>query len=303
MAKLTENNITKKNIKEYLDKYSDFSFEIKVLNKINSLGFSCNHSGTYEDPITKKTREFDIRANKVEKLSTDVIFTICLAVECKNISNEYPLLFHCLSRTEDEAYQDLVWSEYYRPSSVSSLPLSNLYTEYAKKITLSKEDSVYKMGELVGKSCDQIGRKKNNEIFASDSSVFDKISQSINSSFDIFHWSHYECTTNNNMKYISIIIPILVVPKNTIWYVLYDDLGSQIKGPENIERIPYFVNKHWKIGEGKNESPNYYYISHIEVVELDSLEYLLDLHTEKDRFSYDNLEKYYFNMLGSDVEI
>jgi hypothetical protein len=47
--------IDKSDIKKYLNNYSDFSFEIKVLEKLGSLGFNCQHSGLYEDPVTKKT--------------------------------------------------------------------------------------------------------------------------------------------------------------------------------------------------------------------------------------------------------
>jgi hypothetical protein len=36
MAKLSDGNIQKKDIEEYLNNYSDFSFEIKVLKKLTS---------------------------------------------------------------------------------------------------------------------------------------------------------------------------------------------------------------------------------------------------------------------------
>lgn len=46
--------ITDIDIKEYLDNYSDFNFEMKVLKEIKRKNFDCAHSGTYEDPISKK---------------------------------------------------------------------------------------------------------------------------------------------------------------------------------------------------------------------------------------------------------
>ena len=62
MRKLSPNSITQSDIAEYLNGYSDFSFEIKVLKKFTNLGYECEHGGTYEDPVTGKSREFDIRA-------------------------------------------------------------------------------------------------------------------------------------------------------------------------------------------------------------------------------------------------
>lgn len=85
MAKLKDEKINVQDVNEYLEKYSDFSFEIKVLKKLVSLGFQCEHSGTYEDPTTKKTREFDIRAWKIDQLGKKTTFRFCLAVECKNL--------------------------------------------------------------------------------------------------------------------------------------------------------------------------------------------------------------------------
>ncbi len=85
MVKLFDREIEKKDIIEYLNSYSDFSFEIKVLNKVISLGFKCEHSGTYKDPVTGVTREFDIRATKKIHDYDKKTLYLCLAIECKNV--------------------------------------------------------------------------------------------------------------------------------------------------------------------------------------------------------------------------
>lgn len=64
MARLKSDPITKADLDEYLENYSDFSFEVRILNTLIDLGFSCEHRGSYTDPATKKLREFDIRATK-----------------------------------------------------------------------------------------------------------------------------------------------------------------------------------------------------------------------------------------------
>lgn len=157
--KLTNNIIQKSDIEDYLNNYSDFSFEIKVLQKLCSLGFSCEHSGTYEDPITKKTREFDIRAQKKSDLKDNITFNFRLAVECKNLRENFPLLVHCLPRTAAEAYQHVINSH----RSQTIMP----YYRYGLRVLLDKDDSVYKVGSPVGKSCDQIGKKaQSNELVA-----------------------------------------------------------------------------------------------------------------------------------------
>ena len=46
MAKLLDRKIEKDNIEEYLNNFSDFSFEVKVLKILTSIGFDCEHLGT-----------------------------------------------------------------------------------------------------------------------------------------------------------------------------------------------------------------------------------------------------------------
>ena len=110
MAKLKDTAISKEDINEYLQNYSNFSFEIYALRKFISAGFSCQHAGTYEDPVTKKTREFDIRARKYIELDAALHLNICFSVECKNLRDNFPLVVHCMPRDESECYLDLIWS-------------------------------------------------------------------------------------------------------------------------------------------------------------------------------------------------
>lgn len=65
MAKqLKQTPISGADLIEFLNNQSDFSFEIQTLRSLNDRGFLCQHGGTFDDPTTKKPREFDIRATK-----------------------------------------------------------------------------------------------------------------------------------------------------------------------------------------------------------------------------------------------
>ena len=62
-TKLKPAPVTLKDLNEYLsESTSDFSFELEVLKELRSHHLKCEHGGHYEDPVTKKSREFDIRA-------------------------------------------------------------------------------------------------------------------------------------------------------------------------------------------------------------------------------------------------
>ena len=284
MPKLADKKIQKSDIEEHLKNYSDFSFEIKVLQKLSSLGFSCEHSGTYEDPVTKKTREFDIRAQKRDHLKDNVIFNFCLAAECKNLRANFPLLVHCLPRRRAEAYQHLV------NSHTPSEPVLSYY-RYGFRVILDEEDSFYKLGEPVGKSYDQVGKKsQSNEVVASDTDVFEKISQSINSAYDLVRAAHY--AGNRDLTVFSFVLPILVVPQDRVWTVTYDFEGNIVDGPKPSNHVSYYINKSWKLGGNGTEVAVWYYLSHLEIVELGGLEKLISDHYGGDRFSLSKLYGY-----------
>ncbi len=54
--------LTAENISTYLKDNSNFSFEAQVAKILRDYGFNVSHAGTYIDGVTKKIRQFDIRA-------------------------------------------------------------------------------------------------------------------------------------------------------------------------------------------------------------------------------------------------
>lgn len=99
MAKLKNNQISLTDLLEYLNSYSDFSFELAVLKMLRENEVECEHGGHYQDPVTNKSREFDIRAIK-----TIEHFRVRMAIECKNIRENFPILISCIPRHTQESY-------------------------------------------------------------------------------------------------------------------------------------------------------------------------------------------------------
>ena len=64
MAKLKTDPITQADLAEFSRNDSDFALELRVLLQLRGLGFQCEHSAYYEDPVDHKFRQFDIRADK-----------------------------------------------------------------------------------------------------------------------------------------------------------------------------------------------------------------------------------------------
>jgi hypothetical protein len=134
MAKLSDSPITAKDLLDFAVADSDFGFEMQVLRQLRAAGFTCSHSGTYRDPVTDKIRQFDIRASKGR-----VGALLQLAVECKKLRPNNPLLLSATARTSEEAFHDLVaWQPQQIAVSigpVTALPVTNSGKWLARKLT------------------------------------------------------------------------------------------------------------------------------------------------------------------------
>lgn len=272
MANLSDDPIAETDIEEYLNGYSDFSFEIQVLNKFLKLGFTCEHGGVYDDPVTDKSREFDIRA-----LYTKGAMRLRLSIECKNLRNNFPLVLHCLERKRSESYNEVICTFDPEKLSENSGVVIPAQREFSRVVRLKTSNTLYSPRDYVAKSADQVGRKQQDKsITSTDSGVFDKISQSINSAYDFVSEAQY--LEIREGSYFSLIFPVLVIPDDTLWQTKHDNQGVRQGKPELIRRSSYFIGKEWRTG-GINAIT--YSISHLEIVTFSEIEnfvsnYLLD---------------------------
>ena len=270
MAKLKPDSISQADLLEYLNDHSDFSFEIEILKSLTKIGFDCEHGGSYKDPVTKKTREFDIRATKVFGESF-----LRLAVECKNLRDNFPLLISCVPRREDESFHEICISVDPDKHSLEDTPqMYNPVMQKSKNIRLTGNHSLYKTGDPVGKSCDQIGRYSNGGIIANDSKVYEKWSQALSSADDL---TYLACTDGNDRtgnRALSLVFPFMVVPNGRLWVTQYDADGNRFVDPVQTDRCSYFVNlSYYHRGALTGDEYN---ISHLEFVTQNGLLKLID---------------------------
>lgn len=271
MAKLKSDPIAPSDLIEYLDNHSDFSFEVETLKELIELGFTCEHGGTYEDPATQKPREYDIRATRriEERL-------LRLAIECKNLRPNFPLLISCLPRRPEEAFHELSISVKPRteiPTRFGTteylLPKTAAMISYAQSYRLRNTDSLYPVGESVGKSCDQVGRSATNaEIISGDSGIYDKWSQALSSAHDLVSLI-FSDGKRIGKQAASLVFPLVVVPNDRLWCVKYDVSGNRISEPELVNRCSFFVNRKYLYQSSSGEKK--FVVSHLEFVTLNGL--------------------------------
>lgn len=245
---VNEAPFTQGEVQQYVDNFSDFSFEVKTLALLCATGFSCSHSGTYTDPITGKTREYDIRATKIENAPGIGFYELQLPVECKNIKSYSPLVVHRLPRRREESTHDLV-----------------INTGKSRgRVNVPPPFSLYRNGNLTGKSIDQL-RRNDLRIYGSDSEVFDKVSQALCSAHEMIQVA----ASGHGNFIVSSVIPILVIPTGTLWVIDYDENGNVVNGPEAVQQTSYYCGKTWSY---PGQLLSSYSISHFEIVTIDFLQ-------------------------------
>lgn len=264
MAKLQDEVIGLKDFTDYLATSSDFAFELEVLRTLRKLGFECHHGGTYEDAQTSKLRQFDIRASI--KLGYAYLH---LAVECKQVRANFPLLVMRVPRRREESYHDVLLTvdpERWDLGQPQPIPA---FRKRGEAIQVNPSNRVYPPHTHVGKSCAQIGRDTKNEITHTDSELFAKWSQAISSAEGVINDAFYTVPTDREGWLVSIVLPLVVIPDDRLWVVDYDDDGNMVNEPKQISRCAYYIAAACVAGDKIVSVP--YVLSHLEFVTMSGL--------------------------------
>jgi hypothetical protein len=250
VAKLRPDAISEADLQEFVACDSDFGFEMRVLGRLRALGFECSHSGTYQDPVTEKIRQFDIRA--VKRKGNCVL---SLGVECKNLRENHPLLLSAVPRTASESFHQVIAFE--------GAPITTIA---GRTVCPS---SIYRAGDMVGKKTDQIGRDASGELLRDDSGAFEKLNQAVNSCKDLVVRAVLSPPPDVRPSF-TVVVPVLVVPSQVLWQVDYAEDGSVQARPRRLERSSLFIDHTWPVDRGA-WGVIAYRLSHLEVVTLDGL--------------------------------
>lgn len=288
MAKLKMDPIAAADVREFVEDHSDFAFELSVYNQLTKLGFTCDHGGTYTDPLTEKIRQFDIRATWTDQSQWLLPHEqIRLAVECKQLQDNFPLVIHTVPRKFDEGIHDVLLSvnpDKFRLPTGEGITVPALAPS-AMKRKVAGRFSIYNEEQPVGKSCAQVGRNQSG-ITSTDSEVFSKWTQAISSAQVL---ADQACEEGARQEYrgalTTLILPVVVVPNGRLWAVHFNADGSLDAEPQQVIRCPYWINSTFECGDRLTGFS--YTLSHLEFVTTDGLtELVRDLMDELYRESY-----------------
>lgn len=250
--------VTQADLSAYLALQDDFALELFTTSEARKAGLEVVHGGTYEDSVTGKHRQFDVRAFYVNENRE-----ICLAVECKALRANYPLLVSRIARTESESAHDVVYT--YRQSSFLDGYVPG------QCITVAPSPKLYPTGSPVGKSMTQVGLNADGDFVASDSDTYDKWNQALSSLAGLVArgWKGHERTTRRN--FLSASIPVLVVSDDTLWVADYSADGIQQGHPRNEAQVEHYVGRDY-LGPGQHK----FTATHLHIVTKSALPVFLN---------------------------
>jgi hypothetical protein len=237
VAKLNDKPIEKQDLVEYLKSHDDFQFELDVFRLCLAGGAVVEHGGIYRDPVTKKDRQFDIRM-----LVRRRQLLVRLAIECKNLKTNHPLLVSRIPRRAEENFHEIVLS--YRRSSQSLLS----GTPSTEEIRVQGPAGMFEVGKLVGKSTAQVGRTLSGDLITGDAEVYEKWAQALASAFDLVAESVDDYRLTATPAAATVVIPILVVADGTLWTVDYSADGLVIAEPATADKCEIFLGKEINTG-------------------------------------------------------
>lgn len=257
MPKTRAAALTGAEIEAYLKAQDDFALEMQIYSQVTALGFAATHGGTYDDPATKKPRQYDIRAH-IERADRRVD----LAIECKALKPSYPLVVSRVPRIAAESFHDVICSLRRERG-----PLSATHFEPSETVTLSGGASVlYPFGEPVGKATAQVGLTEKGEYVSGDTDVYDKWTQALSSLADPIANAAWYRDRSEIGFYQTVLFPLLVVPDGTLWAADYDTQGALQGPPIPVDEVTIFIGRDYGRPGGAS-----YTVSHLHVLAAPSI--------------------------------
>jgi hypothetical protein len=215
--------MTAAELRAYLAEQDAFAFEREMYTHAHGHGLLVQHAGLYEDPVSEKFRQFDLRALKING-----DHRIRLAIECKRLTPAFPLLVSCVPRPDDESYREVIAS----PGAGVQRTVS----------------AVYPQNEPVGKSMRQVGRTKDGSFSNTDEKgLFDKYQQAMASCSDLVAQAAEEQRPRRTTTTFTAVLPILVVPDDTLWMAKYSSRGSLQVDPEPTREVTFYLGRQYPI--------------------------------------------------------
>ncbi|TNV71285.1 hypothetical protein FGO68_gene7728 [Halteria grandinella] len=239
----------------------DFGFEMRMGKILQTItGAQVEHGGTYKPlGINMAPRQFDYR---VKVVSDNRVLR--LAVECKNFYAGSPVVVCGSRRTREESYLDLIVSDFREVISRHG----DEDDDFVGLVQKTSPSSFYVAGDFVGRATlrPEPGASKERELvkdsrykLTGDADIYEKWNQAVTHSVRMADWAINE-RQNSRHFVLSAVLPIVVMPDETLWQIQYDDDGNIVDGPKPVNSTTLYVGVSQYLGNSTEQTVK---LSHI----------------------------------------
>lgn len=230
----------------------DLAFELRIGRDIRShalraadrkIEVHVAHAQTYVDFRTGVERQFDYQC----RLRLEWRW-LNLAVECKNLAAESPVVVCGQERHVSESFHDLVFAG---RGTLTTSDRSVVYrnTDVSELARVGGSD-LYPAGQFAGKSVFRPRPARSKEekaqggfVVSKDREEYDAWNQAVGSAADMAKRSNRFFRTDGAGPtgfFSSVTLPVMVVPDGTLWRVLFDEAGAVVGAAEPVDEVTLF---------------------------------------------------------------
>lgn len=261
--------ITAQHIRNVIESADDFGHELRVRRILRGhKQGQLRHGGTYVDPVTQKPRQYDLRWH----VSYFAGFAVSLAIECKNIHVENPVAISGIKRTPRESFHYFIESRTGGNFLIEKFPAYYDVKSMGVVRRTVEASEMYPTECFVGKSIirierSEIGKPPNivtKYASSKDQEIYDRWSQALASATDLVLEARHNAAKYDLAHVFTIIMPVVVLPNRVLWFVEYDENGSLIHDPMEVDQCELFVAREIAVpAEFTELPPSPFTFSHI----------------------------------------
>jgi hypothetical protein len=247
-------------LRRYLDTQDDFALELEVYRHALGFQFKASHAGLYDDAMTNKRRQFDVRASYE---LPNRVHSIYLTIECKSLDPTYPLLVQRVPRPGNESFHQIMLS---RNATTSFGTAREPQPWTGASLFRMSGTHLYDSRQQVGKSMKRV-KVVENGFSATDSEIYEKYTQALTSMNEVVQEAALALRSPHAAPGLArAFLPVVVVSDGALWIADYD-AGQLVADPRQTDETEFYLG--WDYELPNPQAPAHtatFTISHLHIM-------------------------------------
>jgi hypothetical protein len=252
--------ISGQTLRRYLETQDDFSLELEAYRHALGFRFQASHGGLYDDAITNRRRQYDVRASHENGNRR-----IDLTIECKSLDPTYPLLVQRVPRPGNESFHQTMQSR----GSVTSYGTASVPQHWTGAGLFKMSGTrMYDSQQPVGRSMKRI-KVVADGFSATDSDVYEKYTQALTSMNELVQVAAQELRPQLAAPGLArAFLPIVLVSDEALWVADYSPSAQLISDPRpEADETTFYLGWNYELPNPQDPiRPAIFTISHLHIL-------------------------------------